>query len=159
MVSILTIRRRLLHLGLQEELDSQARPEPVCAPVTWRHPWETKMSDHSTTLTLANIVYIAMEIVIGLCAIVGNVLVVWVVKLNPSLQTTTFYFIVSLALADIAVGVLVMPLAVAISLGIRVHFYSCLLMTCLLLVFTHASIMFLLAIAVDRYLRVKLTVR
>lgn len=120
---------------------------------------DAKMSDHSTTLTLANIVYIAMEIVIGLCAIVGNVLVVWVVKLNPSLQTTTFYFIVSLALADIAVGVLVMPLSVVISLGITVHFYSCLLMTCLLLVFTHASIMFLLAIAVDRYLRVKLTVR
>lgn len=121
--------------------------------------WETKMPVHSTTLTLANIFYIIMEIVIGLCAIVGNVLVIWVVKLNPSLQTTTFYFIVSLALADIAVGVLVMPLAVVISLGITVHFYSCLLMTCLLLVFTHASIMFLLAIAVDRYLRVKLTVR
>ncbi|XP_008145580.2 adenosine receptor A3 isoform X1 [Eptesicus fuscus] len=117
------------------------------------------MPVHSTTLTLANIFYIIMEIVIGLCAIVGNVLVIWVVKLNPSLQTTTFYFIVSLALADIAVGVLVMPLAVVISLGITVHFYSCLLMTCLLLVFTHASIMFLLAIAVDRYLRVKLTVR
>ncbi|XP_064344883.1 adenosine receptor A3 isoform X2 [Camelus dromedarius] len=32
-------------------------------------------------------------------------------------------------------------------------------MTCLLLIFTHASIMSLLAIAVDRYLRVKLTVR
>ncbi|XP_036199522.1 adenosine receptor A3 isoform X1 [Myotis myotis] len=117
------------------------------------------MPVNSTTLTWANIFYIIMEIVIGLCAIVGNVLVIWVVKLNRSLHTTTFYFIVSLALADIAVGVLVMPLAVVVSLGLTVHFYSCLLMTCLLLVFTHASIMFLLAIAVDRYLRVKLTVR
>ncbi|XP_036128979.1 adenosine receptor A3 isoform X1 [Molossus molossus] len=114
------------------------------------------MADSSTVLQWA---YIITEIAIGLCAIVGNVLVIWVVKLNPSLQTTTFYFIVSLALADIAVGVLVMPLAIVISLGFTVHFYSCLLMTCLLLVFTHASIMFLLAIAVDRYLRVKLTVR
>ena len=65
-----------------------------------------------------------MEILIGLCAIVGNVLVIWVVKLNPSLQTTTFYFIVSLALADIAVGVLVMPLAIVISLGVTIHFYT-----------------------------------
>ncbi|XP_070253178.1 adenosine receptor A3 [Myotis yumanensis] len=117
------------------------------------------MPVNSTTLTWASIFYIIMEIVIGLCAILGNVLVIWVVKLNRSLHTTTFYFIVSLALADIAVGVLVMPLAVVVSLGLTVHFYSCLLMTCLLLVFTHASIMFLLAIAVDRYLRVKLTVR
>ncbi|XP_012514467.1 PREDICTED: adenosine receptor A3 isoform X1 [Propithecus coquereli] len=117
------------------------------------------MPINSTVLSLANYTYITMEIFIGLCAIVGNVLVIWVVKLNASLQTTTFYFIVSLALADIAVGVLVMPLAVVISLGIRVHFYSCLFMTCLLLIFTHASIMSLLAIAVDRYLRVKLTVR
>ncbi|XP_069335078.1 adenosine receptor A3 isoform X2 [Eulemur rufifrons] len=116
------------------------------------------MPINSTVPSLADYTYITVEIFIGLCAIVGNVLVIWVVKLNPSLQTTTFYFIVSLALADIAVGVLVMPLAVVISLGITVHFYSCLFMTCLLLIFTHASIMSLLAIAVDRYLRVKLTV-
>lgn len=114
---------------------------------------------NSTALLLTSITYITMEIVIGLCAIVGNVLVIWVVKLNPSLQTTTFYFIVSLALADIAVGVLVIPLAIVVSLGITIHYYSCLLMACLLLIFTHASIMSLLAIAVDRYLRVKLTVR
>ncbi|XP_004473660.2 adenosine receptor A3 isoform X2 [Dasypus novemcinctus] len=117
------------------------------------------MAVNSTTLSLAKATYISVEILIGLCAIVGNVLVIWVVKLNPSLQTTTFYFITSLALADIAVGVLVMPLAIVISLGLKVHFYSCLFMTCLVLIFTHASIMSLLAIAVDRYLRVKLTVR
>ncbi|KAF6293180.1 hypothetical protein mRhiFer1_009071 [Rhinolophus ferrumequinum] len=117
------------------------------------------MPMNGTAVLLANYMYIIMEIGIGLCAVVGNVMVIWVVKLNPSLQTTTFYFIVSLALADIAVGLLVMPLAVVISLSITIHFYSCLLMTCLLLIFTHASIMSLLAIAVDRYLRVKLTVR
>lgn len=120
---------------------------------------ENKMPVNSTAVLLASVTYITVEILIGLCTIVGNVLVIWVVRLNPSLQTTTFYFIVSLALADIAVGVLVMPLAIVISLGITIHFYSCLLMTCLLMIFTHASIMSLLAIAVDRYLRVKLTVR
>ncbi|XP_022439790.1 adenosine receptor A3 isoform X4 [Delphinapterus leucas] len=120
---------------------------------------ESEMPVNSTAVSLANATYITVEILIGLCAIVGNVLVIWVVKLNPSLQNTTFYFIVSLALADIAVGVLVMPLAIVISLGVTIHFHSCLLMTCLLLIFTHASIMSLLAIAVDRYLRVKLTVR
>ena len=75
---------------------------------------ENEMPVNSTAVSLASITYISVEILIGLCAIVGNVLVIWVVKLNPSLQTTTFYFIVSLALADIAVGVLVMPLAIVI---------------------------------------------
>ncbi|XP_042539297.1 adenosine receptor A3 isoform X8 [Dipodomys spectabilis] len=103
-------------------------------------------------------IYITMEIFIGFFATVGNVLVIWVVKLNPSLQTTTFYFIVSLALADIAVGLLVIPVAIVVSLGIEMFFYSCLLMTSVLLSFTHASIMSLLAIAIDRYLRVKLTI-
>lgn len=120
---------------------------------------ESEMPVNSTAVSLASATYITVEILIGLCAIVGNVLVIWAVKLNPSLQNTTFYFIVSLALADIAVGVLVMPLAIVISLGVTIHFHGCLLMTCLLLIFTHASIMSLLAIAVDRYLRVKLTVR
>ncbi|KAH0510332.1 Adenosine receptor A3 [Microtus ochrogaster] len=117
------------------------------------------MTPDNTTATLwLKITYISMEVIIGLCAVVGNMLVIWVVKLNPSLRTTTFYFIVSLALADIAVGILVMPLAIAVSLEVRMHFYTCLFMACVILIFTQASIMSLLAIAVDRYLRVKLTV-
>ncbi|XP_038166914.1 adenosine receptor A3 [Arvicola amphibius] len=115
--------------------------------------------DDTTAALWLKITYISMEVIIGLCAVVGNMLVIWVVKLNPSLRTTTFYFIVSLALADIAVGILVMPLAIAVSLDVKMHFYTCLFMACVILIFTHASIMSLLAIAVDRYLRVKLTVR
>ncbi|XP_058516026.1 adenosine receptor A3 isoform X2 [Ochotona princeps] len=117
------------------------------------------MSNNSTTLKFIKIAYITVEILIGLCAIVGNLLVIWVVKINPSMKTTTFYFIVSLALADMAVGLLVMPLAIVVSLGVTIHFHSCLFICCLLLIFTQASIMSLLAIAVDRWLRVKLTVR
>ncbi|XP_004853776.1 adenosine receptor A3 isoform X1 [Heterocephalus glaber] len=115
--------------------------------------------NNTATPLWVKITYFTMEALIGLFAVVGNVLVIWVIKLNPSLQTTTFYFIVSLALADIAVGVLVIPVAVTISLNISMDFYSCLLMCCVLLIFTHASIMSLLAIAVDRFLRVKLTIR
>lgn len=103
--------------------------------------------------------YIMMESVIGIFAVVGNVLVIWAVKLNPALQKTTFFYIVSLALTDIAMGILVIPLAVLVSLGVIIHFYSCLFMCCLMMVFSHASILSLLAIAVDRYLRVKLLTR
>jgi len=47
----------------------------------------------------------------------GNVLVCVSVKRERSLQTVTNYFIVSLAIADIMVAVLVMPLAVYVEVG------------------------------------------
>ncbi|XP_069732272.1 adenosine receptor A3-like isoform X1 [Phaenicophaeus curvirostris] len=106
-----------------------------------------------------DVIYITMECVIGMFAVVGNALVVWAVKLNPALQKTTFLYIISLAFMDIAMGILVAPLAVLVSLGVIIHFYSCLFMCCLMMIFSHASILSLLAIAVDRYLRVKLPFR
>ncbi|NWR86827.1 AA3R protein, partial [Furnarius figulus] len=104
-------------------------------------------------------VYIGTECLVALLATVGNILVIWVVKLSSTFQNMTLYFIVSLALADIAVGILVVPLAIVVSLGITVHFYSCLFLCCLMVIFTTASILSLLAIAIDRYLRVKLPTR
>ncbi|XP_006118884.2 adenosine receptor A3 [Pelodiscus sinensis] len=117
------------------------------------------MTNSSVSHSSLTAVYITVECIIALSATVGNILVIWVVKLNPAFQTNTFYFIVSLALADIAVGILVMPLAIVVSLGVVIHFYSCLFMCCLMVVFTNASILSLLAIAIDRYLRVKLPTR
>ncbi|NXA05319.1 AA3R protein, partial [Sapayoa aenigma] len=113
----------------------------------------------SLVLSSLDGIYIGAECLVALFATLGNILVVWVVKLTSTFQNTTLYFVVSLALADIAVGILVMPLAVVVSLGITVHFYTCLFMCCLMVVFTTASILSLLAIAIDRYLRVKLPTR
>ncbi|XP_043932595.1 adenosine receptor A1-like [Protopterus annectens] len=104
-------------------------------------------------------VYIGIEVVIALASVFGNVLVVWAVKLNRSLRDATFCFIVSLALADIAVGALVIPLAITIDIGLKTEFYSCLLIACVVLVLTQSSILALLAIAFDRYLRVKIPIR
>lgn len=110
-------------------------------------------------LLSAESLYIGMEVVIALASVIGNVMVVWAVKINKSLRDTTFCFIVSLALADIAVGALVIPLAITISIGLQTHFYSCLLVACTVLVLTQSSILALLAIAIDRYLRVKIPTR
>ncbi|NWW93420.1 AA3R protein, partial [Rhynochetos jubatus] len=115
--------------------------------------------NESLALSSLDGIYIGTECLVALFATLGNTLVIWVVKLNSTFQNTTVYFIVSLALADIAVGILVMPLAIVVSLGISVHFYTCLLMCCLMVVFTNASILSLLAIAIDRYLRVKVPTR
>uniref|UniRef100_A0A4W5PEI2 Adenosine receptor A1 n=1 Tax=Hucho hucho TaxID=62062 RepID=A0A4W5PEI2_9TELE len=101
-------------------------------------------------------IYIGVEVIIAVTSIIGNLMVIWAVGINHSLRDTTFCFIVSLALADIAVGALVIPLAITISIGFNTHFYSCLLVTCTVLVLTQSSIFALLAIAIDRYLRVKI---
>lgn len=110
-------------------------------------------------LFAAKALYMGMEVVIAVSSVIGNVMVVWAVKINRSLRDTTFCFIVSLALADIAVGALVIPLAITISIGLQTHFYSCLLVACTVLVLTQSSILALLAIAIDRYLRVKIPTR
>uniref|UniRef100_A0A1A7X8V7 Adenosine receptor A1 n=1 Tax=Iconisemion striatum TaxID=60296 RepID=A0A1A7X8V7_9TELE len=108
------------------------------------------------TPDLSTALYIGMEVVIAVSSVIGNVMVVWAVRINRALRDTTFCFIVSLALADIAVGALVIPLAITISVELRTHFYSCLLFACTVLVLTQSSILALLAIAIDRYLRVKI---
>ncbi|XP_066500398.1 adenosine receptor A1b [Hoplias malabaricus] len=107
-------------------------------------------------LSPAQALYMGMEVVIAVSSVLGNVMVVWAVKISRSLRDTTFCFIVSLAVADIAVGALVIPLAITISIGLQTHFYSCLLVACTVLVLTQSSILALLAIAIDRYLRVKI---
>ncbi|XP_063813354.1 adenosine receptor A3 [Pseudophryne corroboree] len=118
-----------------------------------------EMANETTELDNYNRAYIAVETVIGISAVLGNILVIWAVKLNKSLQNTTFFFIVSLAFADLAVGVLVMPLAIVVSLGKPLHFHSCLFMCCLIIILTNASILSLLAISIDRYLRIKISTR
>ncbi|XP_073523316.1 adenosine receptor A1 [Phyllobates terribilis] len=107
-----------------------------------------------TSVSLA--VYIVIEVLIALVSVLGNVLVIWAVIVNQALRDTTFFFIVSLAVADIAVGALVIPLAIIISIGLETEFYSCLMVACIVLILTQSSILALLAIAVDRYLRVKI---
>ncbi|NWY95822.1 AA3R protein, partial [Loxia curvirostra] len=113
----------------------------------------------SQALSSLDGIYIGSECLLALFATLGNALVIWAVRLNAAFQNTTLYFIASLALADAAMGLLVMPLAVVVSLGMAVPAYGCLFMCCLMLVFSNASILSLLAIAIDRYLRVKLPTR
>lgn len=103
--------------------------------------------------------YITIEVLIALISIPGNILVIWAVKVNQALRDATFYFIVSLAVADVAVGALVIPLAIIINIGPQIQFYSCLMVACPVLILTESSILALLAIAVDRYLRVKIPMR
>ncbi|XP_052447924.1 adenosine receptor A2b [Carassius gibelio] len=103
--------------------------------------------------------YIAIELLIAVLSISGNVLVCWAVAINSNLKNATNYFLVSLAVADILVGCLAIPFAITISVGLRSDFYGCLFLACFVLVLTQSSIFSLLAVAIDRYLAVKIPLR
>lgn len=103
--------------------------------------------------------YIAVELAIAVLAILGNVLVCWAVWLNSNLQSVTNYFVASLAAADIAVGVLAIPFAVTLSTGFCAACHSCLFFACFVLVLTQSSIFSLLAIAIDRYIAIRIPLR
>lgn len=110
-------------------------------------------------LDTAAFIYIVLELLIAVFSVLGNVLVCWAVCLNSNLQTITNFFVVSLAVADIAVGVLAIPFSIAISTGFCSKFYGCLFIACFVLVLTQSSIFSLLAIAIDRYIAIKLPLR
>nr|6GDG_A Chain A, TrxA,Adenosine receptor A2a [Escherichia coli] len=107
----------------------------------------------------AKAVYITVELAIAVLAILGNVLVCWAVWLNSNLQNVTNYFVVSLAAADIAVGVLAIPFAITISTGFCAACHGCLFIACFVLVLTQSSIFSLLAIAIDRYIAIRIPLR
>ncbi|XP_071382045.1 LOW QUALITY PROTEIN: adenosine receptor A2b [Centroberyx affinis] len=103
--------------------------------------------------------YIVIELVIAVLSVSGNILVCWAVAINTTLKNATNYFLVSLAVADILVGCLAIPFAITMSIGIHLDFYGCLFLACFVLVLTQSSIFSLLAIAIDRYLAVKIPLR
>ncbi|XP_036388749.1 adenosine receptor A3-like [Megalops cyprinoides] len=105
---------------------------------------------------IGHAIYIALEVLVALACCLGNTLVVCAVWMNRSLRQPTFLFVVSLAVADFLVGAVAIPLAIVLEQGVVLPVCGCLFICCILLVLTQSSVLSLLAIAVDRYLRVRL---
>ncbi|XP_073708484.1 adenosine receptor A1 [Garra rufa] len=99
-------------------------------------------------------IYTSLEVLIAFGCCVGNVLVIWAVWSCRALSQTTFCFVVSLAVADLLVGAVAVPFAVVVDGRLETSFHCCLFLSCVVIVLTQASVHSLLAIAVDRYLRV-----
>ncbi|KAK2880250.1 hypothetical protein Q8A73_022948 [Channa argus] len=101
--------------------------------------------------------YIATELIIAVLAITGNFLVCLAVARNRRLRTVTNYFLVSLAVADILVGLLAIPCAALTDLGQPRHDLPlCLVLLSILMVLTQSSILSLLAVAAERYMAILL---
>uniref|UniRef100_A0A669C897 5-hydroxytryptamine receptor 2B n=1 Tax=Oreochromis niloticus TaxID=8128 RepID=A0A669C897_ORENI len=88
----------------------------------------------------------------------GNILVILAVSLEKKLQNATNYFLMSLAVADLLVGLLVMPIALVTVLynsGWPLPEFLCPIWLFLDVLFSTASIMHLCAISLDRYIAIK----
>lgn len=107
------------------------------------------------------VAYTVLEVLIAAACCFGNVLVMCAVcfGIRDSLREPTFCFLVSLAVADFLVGVAAVPLAVLLDGWVSLIPELCLLLSCVVLVLTQASVLSLLAIAVDRYLRLHTPLR
>ncbi|KAL0113441.1 hypothetical protein PUN28_012533 [Cardiocondyla obscurior] len=98
---------------------------------------------------------LALVLVLGTAA--GNILVCLAIAWERRLQNVTNYFLMSLAITDLMVAILVMPLGILTL--VRGYFplpsVYCLAWICLDVLFCTASIMHLCTISVDRYLSLR----
>uniref|UniRef100_A0A1B0DPD4 G-protein coupled receptors family 1 profile domain-containing protein n=1 Tax=Phlebotomus papatasi TaxID=29031 RepID=A0A1B0DPD4_PHLPP len=95
--------------------------------------------------------YTALEILVGLVAVIGNGMVIAVFQKERRLRRRTNYYIVSLAIADFLVGLLGIPFAVLASIGLPTNLHACLFTISTLVVLCTISIFCLVAVSVDRY--------
>ncbi|XP_068165799.1 adenosine receptor A1-like [Antennarius striatus] len=101
--------------------------------------------------------YIAMELVVAVMAIGGNSLVCVAVVHNRRLRTVTNYFLISLAMSDILVGLVAVPCAVLTDLGQPRHNLPlCTVLLSILIALTQISILSMLAVAAERYMAILL---
>lgn len=102
-----------------------------------------------------SIIYISAEVVVGVASALGNSIVLLAILRTPRLHTVTNVFVGNLAIADIAVGFLVAPLAALAFEGLPKDFYGCVVVNSLILLFTNVSIFMLLAVALERFIAIK----
>jgi hypothetical protein len=98
-----------------------------------------------------NIPYVVSEVLVAVCAVIGNALVILVFYRERRLRRRTNYYIISLAIADLLVGLLGIPFAILASLGLPRNLHACLFTVSLLVVLCTISIFCLVAVSVDRY--------
>lgn len=96
--------------------------------------------------------YLLVEIVVAIIAFAGNLLAIIVFVLDKRLRKVTNFYIFSLSVADLLVGLVGVPSAILTKMGLpRNAFYACLTMLSLLVVFCTISILNLVAVSLDRF--------
>lgn len=98
-----------------------------------------------------NLPYAVCEVIVAVCAVLGNGLVIVVFTKERKLRRRTNYYIISLATADLLVGLFAIPFAILASIGLPTNLYACLFTVSVLVVLCTISIFCLVAVSIDRY--------
>ncbi|KAF3690827.1 5-hydroxytryptamine receptor 2B [Channa argus] len=126
--------------------------QAVVAPFETNSSWPREESDLQLKWAALLIIMVIIP------TIGGNILVILAVSLERKLQNATNYFLMSLAVADLLVGLLVMPIALITVLynsDWPLPEFLCPIWLFLDVLFSTASIMHLCAISLDRYIAIK----
>ncbi|KAI4486491.1 hypothetical protein M0804_005861 [Polistes exclamans] len=105
----------------------------------------------NTNYNQLNLPYTVCEILVAICAVFGNGLVIIVFGKEKKLRRRTNYYIISLATADLLVGLFAIPFAILASIGLPTNLHACLFTVSVLVVLCTISIFCLVAVSVDRY--------
>ncbi|EGI70178.1 PREDICTED: adenosine receptor A2b-like [Acromyrmex echinatior] len=111
----------------------------------------TRPTNASSMGAELNLPYTVCEILVAICAVFGNGLVIIVFGKERKLRRRTNYYIVSLATADLLVGLFAIPFAILASIGLPKNLHACLFTVSVLVVLCTISIFCLVAVSVDRY--------
>ncbi|GAB6026359.1 hypothetical protein CHUAL_012563 [Chamberlinius hualienensis] len=111
---------------------------------------QTVPSEKDPTVPL-NVSYVVLEVIVAVCAFAGNLLVVLAFIRDKRLRKLTNYYVVSLAVSDLLVGILGVPCAVLASVGLPNDEHACLVTITTLIMLCTISIFNLVAVSVDRY--------
>ena len=109
----------------------------------------------STTATALVVVESCIFVLLNVATLVGNSLVCLAFYRNSSLRTVTNYFVLSLALTDLSMAVLVMPWSTALTITNWIgNELSCKLYYFSLSFFAGVSLATVMLLAINRYFRV-----
>ncbi|XP_022097143.1 adenosine receptor A2b-like [Acanthaster planci] len=102
------------------------------------------------------VIFLTVDVLLVVSIVLGNTLVILSVLLERRLRTPTNAFIASLAVADLMVGIIVIPIDIAFGLGYATDIQplSCLASSNVLTTMIIVSILHLTVIAYDRYLAI-----
>ncbi|XP_071856480.1 adenosine receptor A2b [Bombus fervidus] len=106
---------------------------------------------NASTHSELNLPYTVCEILVAVCAVFGNGLVITVFSKERKLRRRTNYYIISLATADLLVGLFAIPFAILASIGLPTNLHACLFTVSVLIVLCTISIFCLVAVSIDRY--------
>ncbi|KAK2581183.1 hypothetical protein KPH14_007987 [Odynerus spinipes] len=111
----------------------------------------TALNTSYTGYNQLNLPYTVCEVLVAICAVFGNGLVIIVFSKEKKLRRRTNYYIISLATADLLVGLFAIPFAILASIGLPTNLHACLFTVSVLVVLCTISIFCLVAVSVDRY--------